>query len=213
MKDAEQHVARLLMGIGGFSITTGEPFTYTSGLNSPVYCDNRRFMSFPDAREEMLQRLYLLIRESTHDAWDVVAGVATAGIAFAAWIANEFRKPMIYVRRSPKGHGKEQRIEGVAQHHQRVILIEDVVTTGLSAGDAIDVLRAEGLRCDICFSLFDYEFPSAREAFQSRRAEHRSLTCFTALMEVAAESHGFSEREISVAEEWHRGLSRDVANP
>lgn len=212
MKDAGQHVARLLMRIGGFSITTGEPFTYTSGLISPVYCDNRRFLSFPDEREEMLQRLYLLIRETTHD-WDVVAGVATAGIAFAAWIANEFRKPMIYVRRSPKGHGKQRRIEGLVQHHQRVILIEDVVTTGLSAGDAIDVLRAEGLRCDVCFSLFDYEFDSAREAFESRRAEHQSLTCFTTLMKVAAESQGFSETEIGVAKEWHRTLSRAVASP
>lgn len=206
-------VADLLVDIGGVGIRPGEPFVFASGLRSPIYCDNRLFLSRPSERTAMLAQFYTLIDKAAGGDWDAVAGVATSGIPFAAWVAAHFGKPMVYVRAAEKEHGKRHRIEGDLPPGTRVILIEDLITTGGSALSAIAALRESGLVCDACFSLFDYGFRSAAEAFQSQGVHRETLTGIEHLLTALRARNLASEEDVAQVQRWHREVNGGAMAP
>ena len=195
--------ARLLLEIGAIGIEEGEPFTFASGLPSPMYCDNRLFLSRPDERKEVLDRLYALIEDVAGDEWDAVAGVASAGIPFAAWVAEHFDKPMVYVRPAEKDHGKRRQVEGGLPPGNRVLLVEDLVTTGSSAIAAVSALRAAGYISKYCLSIFDYGFASASQSFRDQEIEQKTLTSFDQLLTALLERGQTSDAEVERVKKWH----------
>jgi orotate phosphoribosyltransferase len=195
---APSGVADLLIEIGAVGIEPDERIVFASGLRSPIYCDNRLFLSHPAQRNAMLERLCERIRIVAGTDWDGVAGVATSGIPFAAWVAMKFDKPMVYVRPEAKDHGRGRQVEGGLVEGSRVILVEDLVTTGGSALAAIAALRDGGLGCDRCFAIFDYGFAVAAERF---REEHVTLSSLTGTEELLA---AMRARGIALAEDVER---------
>lgn len=196
-------VAALLIKIGAVLLRPNDPFTFASGLCSPIYCDNRIFLTHPTERRQMLDRLYCRIDHLLGDGWDAVAGVATAGIPFAAWVAMHYDKPMVYIRPSEKEHGTGHRIEGGLEGQKRVILIEDLITTGGSALAAVSALRDAGLECEDCFSIFDYGFNASSERFLAGGVRRVALADTDALLSVVREQKYLTEQEIERVKQWH----------
>jgi orotate phosphoribosyltransferase len=205
-------VASLQVAIGAVAIDPSESFRFTSGLPSPIYCDNRVFLSHPPERNAMLDQLCSLITEVMGDDWDAVAGVATAGIPFAAWVAMRFDKPMVYIRSTEKEHGRQRRIEGGLESGKRVILVEDAITTGGSAISAVSALREEGLHCDFCFSIFEYGFAAASTRFQAEHITHRSLTNIEGLIGALRLGNSVTETEIEQIRKWHQRINAQTAS-
>jgi orotate phosphoribosyltransferase len=206
---AAEDVAALLVKIRAVEVRPNNLFTFASGLLSPIYCDNRLFLSHPAERTAMLDQLYRAIDQQLGSAWDGVAGVATAGIPFAAWVAMHFDKPMVYIRSSEKDHGKQHRIEGGLDANTRVILIEDLITTGGSAVAAVSVLRDAGFQCDHCFSIFDYQFAAAARAFADQKVAHRSLTGVHELVQHLRQENALSDGDVQQVETWHAKVNAD----
>lgn len=200
---ASPNVADLLVEIGGVGIRPSEPFTFASGLISPIYCDNRLFLSRPGQRAAMLQQLYALIEQTLGTSWDVVAGVATAGIPWAAWVAVHFDKPMVYIRPAEKDHGKRNRIEGDAPQGSNAIVVEDLVTTGGSALSAVEALREAGLVCQHCVSLFDYGFAAAAHRFEADQVTLTALTNIDGLLDALRRRNVASDQDVEAVKAWH----------
>ncbi len=204
---AAREVAGILLAQGAVSINAVNPFVYASGAIGPIYCDLRLLMAYPKMRERITELLVTRIRETCPvEALDVVAGVATAGIPWAAWVADKLNKPMAYVRDAPKGHGKGQQVEGGVAPGQVSIVIEDLTNQGGSALTAVAALREVGAAVDYCFSILAYEFPQTAEAFRAAGAELSSLCGLSTLLEVATASGQIdSEAEQAVQAWWRKG--------
>ena len=156
-----REIAAILLEVGAVSINAANPFTYASGARSPIYCDNRVLMSYPVQRRRVIALWAgLLDRQTGAGNFDVLAGVATSGIPFCAWLAEALDKPMVYVRDTPKAHGTGQQVEGALRPGQRAVVVEDLVTTGRSALAAVDGLRAAGAVTGQCSAIFTYESPA-----------------------------------------------------
>ncbi len=160
-------IARDLLQIEAVQIKTEKSayFTWTSGIRSPIYCDNRLTMSYPNIRKRIVTAFVEMLATSPYKP-DVIAGCATAGIPHAAWLADALDLPMIYVRSKPKGHGKENQIEGVATQGQKVLVIEDLISTGGSSIDTANVLRKQGMDVEAVFAIFTYGLKKAAKHFQ-----------------------------------------------
>lgn len=185
--EVSREMAGLLLRLGAVSIDVEQPFRYASGIVSPIYCDNRLIISHPAERGQVVDRLVeRLDAEVGRAAFDVVAGTATAGIPWAAWVADRLGKPMIYVRSTPKEHGKGQRIEGHLPPGQRTVVVEDLVTTGGSSLSTVEAIREAGGSVEACLAIFTYELPMARQSFEARGVRLLALTGLSALLEVAA---------------------------
>jgi orotate phosphoribosyltransferase len=195
-------VAELLVGIGAVGVEAGEPFTFASGLTSPMYCDNRLFLSHPRERRALIDSLCALISEKAGSGWDAVAGVASAGIPFAAWIADRFDKPMVYIRPAQKDHGRQRQVEGGLQNGS-VVLVEDLITTGGSALHAIGAMRDEGLECSRCFSIFDYGFSVSGRLFREHNIDHYTLTNFDGLVPILNAMGKLSDTDMVRLQRWH----------
>ena len=200
---ATRDVAALLVQIHAVEVRPNDLFTFASGLLSPIYCDNRLFLSHPVERAAMLECMYHAIESELGAAWDGVAGVATAGIPFASWVAMHFDKPMVYIRSSEKDHGRQRRIEGGLAAGKRVILIEDLVTTGGSAVSAVSVLRDAGFECNHCFSIFDYQFSAAAKTFAAHQVRQRTLTGTHDLIRHLRQANALSDADVRQVESWH----------
>lgn len=186
MNHIEQEVARLLLSIGAVTLRPEKLFTWASGIKSPIYCDNRLLISFPDARRTIKDAFCTLIKEKAPDA-ELIAGVATGAIPHAAWVAERLNKPMVYIRTSPKGHGKENVVEGKVETGVKAVVIEDLVSTGGSSCDAIEALRAAGARVDDCLAIFSYGFAEAQKKFDAIKCALTTLTNFPTLLQMAKE--------------------------
>jgi orotate phosphoribosyltransferase len=182
----QKHFAEKLLQIKALQVNVQKPFIWASGWNSPVYCDNRKVLSFPYVRDFVKSELANMVLEHFPDA-DVIAGVATAGIAHGVMAADLLKLPFIYVRSKPKEHGMGNQIEGVLEKGQKVVVIEDLVSTGKSSLQVVDVLRAQGGEVIGMCALFTYGFPVADEAFEKAMVPLRTISNYTALMEVAEE--------------------------
>ncbi len=202
-----REVAGILLSQGAVSINAAHPFVYASGATGPIYCDLRLLMAYPTLRERITELLVARIGGTCPvEALDVVAGVATAGIPWAAWVADRLNKPLAYVRDAPKGHGKGQQVEGGVAPGQVSIVIEDLTNLGGSALTAVAALREVGATADHCFSILTYEFPQAAEAFRAAGAQLSSLCGLSALLEEATASGQIdSEAEQAVRAWWRKG--------
>src|SRR5690606_8714331 len=176
-------------------------FTWASGWKSPIYCDNRRVLSFPYVRDFVKSELCNLVFSKFPDA-ALLAGVATAGIAWGALAADQLKLPFIYVRPKPKEHGLGNQVEGFYEAGQKTVVIEDLVSTGKSSLQVVDVLKEAGLEVIGMVSIFTYGFPVAAEAIKNSGLEYYSLTDYPSLIERAGEKGSVSANEQEVLLKW-----------
>ena len=180
----EKAVAEKLLQTGAVKLSPDQPFTWASGWKSPIYCDNRKVLSFPYVRDFIKSEMCNVIFEKFPDA-DLLAGVATAGIAWGAMAADQLKLPFIYVRPKPKEHGLGNQIEGVFEAVQKTVVIEDLISTGKSSLQVVDVLRNAGLDVIGMVSIFNYGFDVAEKAFAEKNCKYISLTNYNALISLA----------------------------
>ena len=199
----DDQLARALLSIGAVSFRPEDPFTWASGLRSPVYCDNRLTLGYPSVRRLIADRFAAVIAHEGY-APQIVAGTATAGIPHAAWLAERLDLPLSYVRSAAKSHGKAQRVEGRAVSGAEVVLVEDLVSTGRSSLDAVDALHEEGADVLAVVAIFSYELPAAQEAFEQARLPLHVLTSFSSLLAVARLAELLEPEAASAVEEWQR---------
>jgi orotate phosphoribosyltransferase len=199
-------IAEKLLTINAVALKPNEPFTWTSGLRSPIYCDNRLTLSYPEVRREIAKGLQSIILDKYPSA-DVIAGTATAGIPHAAWVSELLNLPMCYVRSSAKGHGKGNQIEGNVKKGQKVVVVEDLISTGGSVITAVQALREAG--CDVLgvVSIFTYGLEKGKEAFAQADIISESLTDFTNLVEVAIEKGYISKNDQESLLSWSKAPS------
>jgi orotate phosphoribosyltransferase len=187
-------IAEKLLTINAVALKPNEPFTWTSGLRSPIYCDNRLTLSYPEVRKEIAKGLQSIILEK-YPAAEVIAGTATAGIPHAAWVSDLLNLPMCYVRSSAKGHGKGNQIEGNVEKGQKVVVVEDLISTGGSVITAVQALREAGCEVLGVVSIFTYGLEKGKEAFAQEEIKSESLTDFKNLVEVAIDKGYISKND------------------
>jgi len=187
-------IAENLLEINAVSLKPQQPFTWTSGLHSPIYCDNRLTLSYPMVRKEIANGLEKLIYEHFPNA-ELIAGTATAGIPHAAWVSELLELPMCYVRSKPKGHGKGNQIEGKAEPGQKAVIVEDLISTGGSVITAVQALREAGCEVLGVVSIFTYGLEKGKENFEQEGIKSISLTDFPALVETAIEKGYISSED------------------
>ncbi len=197
-----QRIAEFLLSIGAVKLSPQHPYTWTSGILSPIYCDNRMIYSHPDARDVVVEALCSRVR-SLHVEPDVIAGTATAAIGWAALVADKLKLPFVYVRSKPKEHGAKRRIEGDLKPDKHVVVIEDLISTAGSSVSTVDALREEGRATvsDIV-AIFSYEFLSGLEAAQEHRVQLHPLTSIRTLLEVAQEQNRITKEEADMVVEF-----------
>ncbi|MDQ3278401.1 MAG: orotate phosphoribosyltransferase [Bacteroidota bacterium] len=193
--------AEKLLQAGSVKLRPAEPFTWASGWKSPIYCDNRKLLSLPFTRDFIKSELANVVFEKFADA-DVIAGVATAGIPWGAMVADQLKLPFVYVRPKPKEHGLGNQVEGEVQPDQQVIVVEDLISTGKSSLQVVDVLRKEGITVAGMVSIFNYQFDIAREAFQAAAVPYYSLTDFPSLLQLALRKGLIKENEQEILLKW-----------
>lgn len=196
-------IASSLLEIGAVHLRPDQPFTWTSGIKSPIYCDNRITMSYPSVRRQIAQAFAELIRETYPEA-QVVAGTATAGIPHAAWVAELLDLPMIYVRDKAKGHGRQNQIEGALAAGQKVVVIEDLISTGGSSLKAAQAVQAEGGEVLGVVAIFSYQFPDAEALFADAGVPCTTISNYTALLEAAKEQGVISAEQETLLAEWRK---------
>ncbi|MDO4903164.1 MAG: orotate phosphoribosyltransferase [Limosilactobacillus sp.] len=199
--DYAQTVAKDLLEIHAVTLSPDEPYTWASGLHSPIYTDNRLTISYPAVRQAIYKGMAELIKEHFGDV-DVVAGTATAGIPHAAWVAEELNKPFIYVRSKPKDHGRGKQIEGIIEKGQKVVVIDDLISTGGSVLNAVDTVNKEGGEVVGVISVFTYQLPAADENFGAKGLKYYSVTNYSTLVNVAKENGLISEDHLESLHEW-----------
>jgi orotate phosphoribosyltransferase len=197
----EKIIAEKLLEAGAVKLNPYEPFTWASGWKSPIYCDNRKALSFPFIRDFIKSELCNVIFEQFEEA-DVVAGVATAGIAWGAMAADQLKLPFIYVRSKPKDHGLGNQIEGFLDEGKKIIIVEDLISTGKSSLQVAEVLREKNAEVLGLVSIFNYGFNVAAEAFNNADLSFESLTNYTALIELAKEKKIISEETEQLLHNW-----------
>jgi orotate phosphoribosyltransferase len=197
----EKAVAEKLLQVGAVRLSPGQPFTWASGWKSPIYCDNRKVLSFPFVRDFIKSEMCNVVFEQFPDA-EVLAGVATAGIAWGAMAADQLKLPYIYVRPKPKEHGLGNQIEGAFTPGQKVLVIEDLISTGKSSLQVVDVLRQAGAEIAGMVSIFNYGFAVAEKAFSDAGVSYRSLTNYPTLISLAVEKGQVSADTEELLLEW-----------
>jgi len=200
-KETALKVAEFLLQIKAIKLSQKEPFQWASGWHSPIYCDNRRTLSFPKVRTFIRQKYAETIQENFGKV-DVIAGVATGGIAQGALVAQELELPFIYVRSSSKGHGLQNLIEGEVEAGQRVVVIEDLISTGMSSLNAVQALREKGCHVVGMIAIFTYNFELAKNNFQKYQCPLYTLSDYHSLIEVAAEKGYINQEDISSLKSW-----------
>ena len=197
----EKAVAEKLLQVNAIRLSPDKPFTWASGWKSPIYCDNRKVLGFPYIRDFIKSELCNVIFEKFPEA-ELLAGVATAGIAWGAMAADQLKLPYIYVRPKPKEHGLGNQIEGYYEPAQKVLIIEDLISTGKSSLQVVDVLKKAGVEVVGMVSIFTYDFPIAKEAFNTAGVRYQPLTNYPALIELAIEKGIVSPNEQEVLLKW-----------
>ena len=192
-----KETAKLLLQINAIKLNPKNPFTWASGWKSPIYCDNRIILSYPKIRKLICDFLASLIDQNIKD-YDLIAGVATGAIGVGMLVANKLDKPFIYVRSDRKKHGRKNNIEGFYKKDQKVVVIEDLISTGKSSLDACDSLISENLKIKSLVSIFNYNFDISEENFKSKKIEYFSLCSYNYLIDYALENNFFNRCIISI---------------
>ena len=195
------------MQINAIILQPNNPFKWASGWNSPIYCDNRKTLSFPEIRTFIRSSLVSIINNH-YKGSNVIAGVATAGIPHGALVAEELGLPFIYVRSKAKEHGKQNQIEGHFEASQSVVLIEDLISSGKSSLEAVATLREAGMNVKGIVSIFTYGFEKAKENFEDANCEYISLCDFENLLLQALKTSYITEAELPLLQEWRKDPSK-----
>lgn len=198
--------AEFLLQAKAIKLSKNKPFTWASGWKSPIYCDNRKILSYPKIRTFVRQKLVESIKENFGSV-DVVAGVATGGIALGALVAQEMELPFVYVRSSTKGHGLQNQIEGVLEENQRVVVIEDLVSTGMSSLNAVDALREQNCQVMGMVAIFTYGFDVAKDNFKKKKCELVALSDYDHLINIAFETGYILKSDINSLKKWRENPS------
>ena len=202
----ELSIAEKLLQINAVKLNPQNPFTWASGWKSPIYCDNRKILSYPHVRDYIKSEMTNAIFTEFPDA-DVIAGVATAGIPWGVLVADLLSLPFIYVRSKPKEHGMGNQIEGVLNAGQKVVVIEDLISTGKSSLEAVKAIQeAQGEVIGLC-SVFTYEFPVSQQIFEAENVKTLSLSNYSSLIDIALEKKIISEEEVSLLKSWRENPS------
>jgi orotate phosphoribosyltransferase len=196
------------------TLNAEEPYTYVSGIRSPIYCDNRRLTFFPQARKTICQAFYQQISPLNPD---VIAGTASAAISWTAWVAAKLEKPMVYIRKATKGYGKQQLIEGGDIQGKTIVVIEDLVSTGGSSLNAVNACQKAGARVLGMTAIFTYEFANTVKKFHEMNCNVTFLTNFTTLLQVAVEQSYIAPDKLTLIQDWiqdpqHWGSRKGFAN-
>jgi orotate phosphoribosyltransferase len=199
----KKEIAEKLLEIGAVSLNPSNPYTWSSGLKSPIYCDNRSTIGYPIIRKKIATGLAALIQEHYPNV-ECISGTATAGIPHAAWVSEILDLPMNYVRSKAKAHGASKQIEGQALKGQKVVVVEDLISTGGSAITTVQALRAAGCEVLGVVSIFTYELEKAMENLKRESISAYSLTDFSTLVSVAQEIGYIKESELDRLLEWKR---------
>ncbi len=199
--DIAKKIAESLLQINAIILQPHQPFKWASGWYSPIYCDNRKTLSYPEIRTNIKQGLAAIIK-SHYRGTNMIAGVATAGIPHGALVAEETGKPFIYVRSKAKKHGKQNQIEGFFEEGQSVVLIEDLISSGKSSLDAVRTLKENGLIVKGVVSIFTYGFDEAKENFNKNNTEYMSLCDYKTLLHQAIEQKYINENDLKILENW-----------
>lgn len=198
-------LAQKLLQIKAIKLSPSEPFTWASGIKSPIYCDNRITLSYPEIRTFVKIALSTL-SEQLED-YDTVAGVATAGIAHGALIADYIKKPFIYVRSKAKGHGRENLIEGDFSRAKKVLVVEDLISTGGSSIQAVKALRAEGIEVVGVIALFSYEFEKAKKNFEAANCPYLTVSGYSTMLTQAKKTNYITDEEYATLQDWSKDPS------
>lgn len=211
MKQPERLLAEKLLEISAIKLQPNNPFTWASGWNSPIYTDNRKTLSYPEIRSIIKVEMCRMILENYPEA-DAIAGVATGAIAMGALVADTLNKPYVYVRSAPKDHGLENLIEGNLKPGQKVVVIEDLISTGGSSLKAVEAIRKAGCEVVGMVAIFTYQFPLAVENFQKAGVELLTVSNYSAMLEVAVETNYIQESDLEALKEWRKDPANWVPN-
>lgn len=203
MTKLAKKIAQDLLEIKAVSLSPNDPFTWASGLKSPIYCDNRITMSYPKVRHGIAEGLAQTIKASYPDV-EVIAGTATAGIPHAAWVAQILNLPMVYIRSKAKDHGKGNQIEGRISEGQKMVIIEDLISTGGSVLEAAEAAEREGAMVLGVAAIFTYELPKGLANFEKQQVELVTLTNYSTLIDVALSIDYINQKDIKLLQDWKK---------
>lgn len=199
-KTIEEKIAQVLFDVKAVKVDVNNPFTFASGIKSPIYCDNRHILGFSEARDVIIDGYV----NSIDNDIDVIVGVATAGIPWASFIADRMKKPLAYVRNKPKEHGRGKQIEGAEVKGKKVVIIEDLITTGKSSLIAVDVLQKEEVSHLEVKSIFSYGFNVATENYNNFNCKFSSLSNFNVLIDLLQKNNYLTKEESEIALKWNK---------
>lgn len=200
--DYQKEIARALLEIGAVGFKPKDPLTFKSGLISPVYVDNRIFPAHPEKFKLVIEGFENIIKEKNID-FDLVAGIAVGGIPYSAVLGYKMQKPSIFIRKEAKGHGKGKRIEGGDVAGKKILLVEDLVSTGGSSLSGVEALREEGATIDDCLVIVSYEFQEAKENFKKSKVNLHTFTSFPIIFQEAVTMQKITEEEKEIIEDWY----------
>jgi orotate phosphoribosyltransferase len=203
MTTIETKIAQNLLDIEAVFLSPNDPFTWASGIKSPIYCDNRMTMSYPEVRKAIAKGLADKIKADYPDV-EVIAGTATAGIPHAAWVAEILDLPMVYIRSKAKDHGKGNQIEGRIQEGQKMVVIEDLISTGGSVLEACEAAKREGADVLGVSAIFTYELPKGVTNFENAGVSLTTLTNYSTLLEAALISNYIEEADLELLKSWRQ---------
>lgn len=203
METLRKIVAEKLLNIKAIKLQPANPFTWASGWQSPIYCDNRKTLSYPKVRTLIKVELARLIMEQYDDV-DAIAGVATGAIAQGALVAEELGLPFVYVRSAPKGHGLENLIEGDLKPGMKVVVVEDLISTGGSSLNAVEAIRKDGCEVLGMVAIFTYGFNKSVTAFNDAKVELTTLSDYETLVGTALETEYISKSDVNTLKEWRK---------
>ena len=198
-----KEIAKDLLKIKAVKLSPDKPFTWASGIKSPIYCDNRLTISYPEIRKQIAQGLAAQIKAEFPDV-EVIGGVATAGIPHAAWVADELGLPLVYVRSKPKDHGRGKQIEGVLPAHAKTVLIDDLLSTGGSVLKAVKAAQNEGADVIGVGAIFSYQLPAVSANFEQAGLSFTTLTNYSELLEAATEENYIAEDQLETLKRWRK---------
>ena len=206
MKPLEKAIAEKLLKIKAVKLQPNNPFVWASGWNSPIYCDNRKTLSYPQIRNYIKIELSRLILEMYPEV-EVIAGVATGAIAQGALVADALGLPFVYIRPTPKDHGLENMIEGDLRPRQKVVVIEDLISTGGSSLKAVEAIRKDGSEVLGMVAIFTYGFPVAEQKFKAAKVKLTTLCSYDAVLGEALATNYISASDIETLQEWRQNPS------
>jgi len=195
-----QLLASKLLETGAVRIQPDQPFTWASGLRSPMYCDNRVLLSFPDIRTGIIDLMVKVIKD--FEFFNTIAGVATAGIPHGTLLADRLKLPFAYIRSKPKDHGRQNLIEGIIERDAKVLVVEDLISTGMSSLQAVQAVRDVPANVIGVIAIFQYGLPVAKKAFEEANCPYITLTDFETIIQVAAQENRIEKHHLEILRHW-----------